>query len=577
MLILLLVPLLTGASATSNVTIDEIPETYLNLSAGNSLWTALLKNCRQPTMACVEKTVYEYLKRTVETREDLHVVPFVKMKRNQVDYDRISGPEIGDWDEEEPESSLEAMSRDLHGKSVKFLMTHDMEVQLPETMFQGSVLKISPRAFEGNGALVKLEIQPKEVQGIAEGRLFKKLKNFISEKLIYALLAILLVIKLLAAKFMFFMPMAVGAVTAKKLLIKVLLFLFPALHHFFKLCAYVPHGTKYHHHKHHISHIHHVAPHKHHHHGHHHPHPHDSVEVIHPHAEGPPVVEGPWHHGGASLHHSIEIEEPHKTYYKPHEQELEYYSGGPHLSHHFINHRQDSQEDNEVQPAQGHRNKKPSNRPLTPSEIEAMVLKAEKEAKLKVRLQQERHRIQEENARLQEQLKLALKIQEKLKQQAAVVKAKLPVPPSTNLQTPASEQKQVYSAKVKQPEVVQPETKKEPTPFETALHQAAAITYDPFYSPILEKIDKILVGLGFNEEPCRERLICSMYKNPVKFSPHSNLLSAELSRDSKELQKPTTTNAAVIRFYRYVQAARDGQDKRECLRLYPSCSINTEQ
>lgn len=54
--------------------------------------------------------------------------------------------------------------------------------------------------------------------------------------------------------------------------------------------------------------------------------------------------------------------------------------------------------------------------------------------------------------------------------------------------------------------------------------------YDAFYSPILEKIDKILVGLGFTEEPCRERLICSMYKNPTKFSPHSNLLSAELSR-----------------------------------------------
>lgn len=147
---------------------------------------------------------------------------------------------------------------------------------------------------------------------------------------------------------------------------------------------------------------------------------------------------------------------------------------------------------------------------------------------MKARLQKERQRIQEENTRLQEQLKLALKLQEKLKQQAAVVKARLPVPPSTALQTPVTEQKQVYSAKVKQEE---PEIKKpEPTTFETALHQAAAITYDPFYSPILEKIDKILIGLGFQDEPCRERLICSMYKSPAKFSPHSNLLSAELSR-----------------------------------------------
>lgn len=48
-------------------------------------------------------------------------------------------------------------------------------------------------------------------------------------------------------------------------------------------------------------------------------------------------------------------------------------------------------------------------------------------------------------------------------------------------------------------------------------------------------------------------------------------------RDSSELQKPTSTNLAVIRFYKYVQAARDGQDQRDCLRLYPACSVNTEE
>lgn len=53
---------------------------------------------------------------------------------------------------------------------------------------------------------------------------------------------------------------------------------------------------------------------------------------------------------------------------------------------------------------------------------------------------------------------------------------------------------------------------------------------DPFYSPILEKIDKILNELDYEDEGCRERLICSMYKNPEKFSPHSNLISADLSR-----------------------------------------------
>lgn len=55
---------------------------------------------------------------------------------------------------------------------------------------------------------------------------------------------------------------------------------------------------------------------------------------------------------------------------------------------------------------------------------------------------------------------------------------------------------------------------------------------DPFYSPILAKIDKIFLQLGLseNDEGCRERLVCSMYKNPGRYSPHSNYISAELSR-----------------------------------------------
>jgi hypothetical protein len=56
------------------------------------------------------------------------------------------------------------------------------------------------------------------------------------------------------------------------------------------------------------------------------------------------------------------------------------------------------------------------------------------------------------------------------------------------------------------------------------------VTYDPFYSPILQKMDNVFVQLGFNEEACRERLVCSMYKTPSRFSPHSNLISVQLSR-----------------------------------------------
>lgn len=107
-------------------------------------------------------------------------------------------------------------------------------------------------------------------------------EEFISERLAWALLAILLVIKLLAVKVLFILPTLLGVAAAKKLILKVLLFLFPFLHHLFKLCAYTPYGAKHHIHKHQISHIHEVA------HGHHKPHYPHGVEVIAPHADGPP-------------------------------------------------------------------------------------------------------------------------------------------------------------------------------------------------------------------------------------------------------------------------------------------------
>lgn len=140
---------------------------------------------------------------------------------------------------------------------------------------------------------------------------------------------------------------------------------------------------------------------------------------------------------------------------------------------------------------------------------------------IKARLQQEQLKVQAENQRLQDQIKKALRLQEKLKMQSVLLSSKLPgqikppPPPAPNINPPSPFLQTPIESKVAKT---------------TSTTMSSLVLYDPFYSPILEKIDKILLGLGFNEEPCRERLICSMYKNPPKFSPHSNLLSAELSR-----------------------------------------------
>lgn len=53
---------------------------------------------------------------------------------------------------------------------------------------------------------------------------------------------------------------------------------------------------------------------------------------------------------------------------------------------------------------------------------------------------------------------------------------------------------------------------------------------DQFYGPILGRLDEIFRQLRFVDEDCRNRLVCSMYKNPTMYTPHSNLVSNELSR-----------------------------------------------
>ncbi|KDQ95176.1 hypothetical protein L798_05744 [Zootermopsis nevadensis] len=99
--------------------------------------------------------------------------------------------------------------------------------------------------------------------------------------------------------------------------------------------------------------------------------------------------------------------------------------------------------------------------------------------------------------------------------------------------------------------------------------------YDPFYSPLLSRLDSVFKQLGYETETCRERLICAMYNNPAKFAPYSNLVSAQLSRELNELRKPSTDNPEILRFFRYMKAAKDGQDGADCIHLHPGCTSSS--
>jgi hypothetical protein len=69
-----------------------------------------------------------------------------------------------------------------------------------------------------------------------------------------AFFALLLVIKMIKVKLMFLLPLLLGVGTAKKLFLKLLLFIFPAFANLFKFCAYYHAAhTKFHHHHHQVS------------------------------------------------------------------------------------------------------------------------------------------------------------------------------------------------------------------------------------------------------------------------------------------------------------------------------------
>ena len=74
---------------------------------------------------------------------------------------------------------MEEVTDSLSDKGVHFLMTHDVEVKMPEILFNGATFRISPKSFEGNGAIVKLELVPKEIKTKETGRIFfKKISEY---------------------------------------------------------------------------------------------------------------------------------------------------------------------------------------------------------------------------------------------------------------------------------------------------------------------------------------------------------------------------------------------------------------
>ncbi|XP_041985527.1 uncharacterized protein LOC121737862 [Aricia agestis] len=584
-IVLILVTVVSGDNVTDVK--DEIPHKLKFLEAvagrgfgdmysngtfrtGNSLWDNILNKCAlEPSMSCLQKNFYSYLDESLDSGEVN--VGGVCFKKNNVDMNKYSkeaniiyltggkneerslDEENEIPDDEEAETPLEEVTDALYGKGVKFLMTHDMKLTLPNMMFDGATVKVSPRALTKTGALVHIELQPKKE--VETGRIFfNKIKKYLKKKLVMAALAIILVIKLIALKVVFILPIILGMTTAKKMFLKLLLFLFPALSHIFKLCSWYHqnyHTTKYHHHHHLITH------HKPHHHSHH-----------------PAPVYGPPHgqhvqHGQAYVKH-VDNGAPAFEHY-PQDWEL----SGPGLGPEYI--------------SDIHRNAIASFKPQEAdmNDINAWGLGLPPGPAVNVGEYASANTINANVAAPPANSKSSSNIgrpqgppnpyyRKKLSRdpaqaekdaliRAAALAAK--APPSAV----RDELLRVSAAKLSETNRVQLETNLVRQQQEIlAATDPDSIAAEKFYGTLIEKVDAILNSIGVSEPGCRERAICALYKDPFKHSPYSNLVSNELSKDSSELVPPAESKMA-LRYYKYVTAAREGQENKDCHSLYPHC------
>lgn len=541
---------------------------------GNELWDGLIRDCdRSITFSCIQKNAYAYLDHVFEERDNITVFDGFTMTKNKLDYNTcrrnlkenyqdsmdenlVDGSIKDDCNEEESEeerdrqfdekqSPLEEVTDALRKRTVKFLATRDYEVQLPDFFFEGATIKLSPREVDENGALVRVDFGQSGVEN--QGRLFfKKIRKFIQNKLLTSFLALLLIIKLIKLKFMFVIPFLFGVGTAKKLFLKLLLFFIPAFAHVFKLCSsyYSTHGTKYHHHHHQIAHHHHHVPvpvpvptyYSHHHHN-----EFDGYDYAHPHIQYRKDME--------------ELKEwGIEPYEEPYEIQAESIGGGGTGPVHPPG----------VLPA--------SFSAPTYSGTYSVSQYASNVQPLTSPYLEKHPQVSAHNLAYS-----AYADNNRRTNSAPVVNVPLNPAnlPTTLLPTATNVKAYTSFGQMQNVNSRQGSTKSNQIESKITVGTRRSDYDDEFYGPIIKRLEDIFKQLRFVDEPCRERLVCSMYKNPTVYSPHSNLVSNELSRDPQELKQTGIESLSSQKFHRYLEAARLGQDGGDCLRTYP-CHINTE-
>ncbi|XP_014212834.1 uncharacterized protein LOC106642537 [Copidosoma floridanum] len=564
----------------------------------NELWSGIIKDCRKEvTFSCIQKNAYEYLDHTLLDPGNITVFDGLSLVRNNLDYDACvksdlksnlveddggsdegRGAKVNEEEEEEEHlSPLEEVTHALREKAIKFLATRDYRIQLPGFIGSGAGFNISPREIDERGALVRIDFDMRAIEEQQQGRLFfiKKIKKHIQQKLFTALLLIILVIKIIKFKFMFVIPFLFGVGAAKKLFLKLLLFLIPAFGHVFKLCSsyYSSHATKYHHHQHKVAHHHHHIP----------------VPV-------PVPVSKPVYYDHPPPSHVYDHPPPYIL-----DEDFQGYD----YAHPHIQYRKDIEELKEW-------GIEPYDEPYDqlapqPGMVYPVPAFTGTPSKLSPKISAPPHNslpppfLAKPSSIVDKVPPLPNSASHSLAYSAyapsspprstGIRPPPTPLPPGVveapffGPQKPpamqVNKQQQVFGGFPQQQQQSRPGHNPQ-LQHSASSANAALVTVpqkskqydDEFYGPIVERLDEIFNQLRFSEESCRERLVCSMYKNPALYAPHSNIVSNELSRDPQELRE-NVTSLSSQRFHRYFNAAQIGQDGGDCLRAF-YCSINTE-
>jgi hypothetical protein len=146
-----------------NATIKTLEDEFVDGLTGQCV--------RDASLTCLRRNLFGYVERSLEQRDLAITDSLVFTRSGRAEEEE----EAGRGGKSLPEAATAEDA--LYEKGARFLMDHDVNLRLPETFFSGAVLRFSPRAFEEDGVLIKMEVPDpaagdRALRDGQEGRLF---------------------------------------------------------------------------------------------------------------------------------------------------------------------------------------------------------------------------------------------------------------------------------------------------------------------------------------------------------------------------------------------------------------------